>query len=97
MGCEYIVVISFKAPHGLSDIGTFQLGEDVDFAFDTFNNFKGDADVSGNPIILTELIKREGNLLPIPLKSISCTLEQCADNCKVLVRDLFKRELLKNK
>jgi hypothetical protein len=89
MDSTYNIAISIKSPEGLLEIGSFLLGTNTDFAYSTFNNLKGNVAISNDTIIRIDLIKKEEGSLPILLKTIGCTLNQYAENCKIIIRDLF--------
>jgi len=90
MDTIYTIVISVRALQGMLEIGNFFLGADVDFSHSVFGNLKGDLTSKEDALIRIDLEMKEEGILPIHLKSISCTLNQYAENCKIITRDIFK-------
>jgi hypothetical protein len=90
MGTIYTIVISIRTLQGMQEIGTFFLSADADFAYSVFYSLKGDLISKEDALIRIDLEKKEDGILPVRLKSISCTLNQYAENCKIITRDIFK-------
>ena len=90
MDTIYTVVISIRTLQGMQEIGTFFLGTEVDFANSVFDSLKGDLTSKDDVLIRVDLEKKEEGILPVRMKSISCTLNQYAENCKIITRDIFK-------
>ncbi len=87
---SYHLTVNIQTPKGMLEIGRFFLGTDKSFAEDTVNELKGSDDLVKYPSIRLDLLNIESNKLPVCLKSIGCTLEQYASNCKVLTREAFR-------
>ena len=75
---------------GMLETSTFYLGADKDFANSVFDSLEGDVTGDDNVLIRMDLEKKEKDILPLRLKRISCTLNQYAENCKIITRDVFK-------
>ena len=90
MESKYTIVISVRTLHGMLEIGSFFPGTDVEFAHNVFNSLKGDITSQEDAVIRIDLEKKEEGILPRRQKSISCTLDQYAENCKIITRDIFK-------
>jgi len=90
MDTIYTIVISIRTLQGMQEIGTFFLGAQVDFALGVFGNLKGALISEEDALIRIDLEMKEEGILPVRLKSISCTLNQYAENCKIITRDIFK-------
>lgn len=90
MDTTYNIVISIRTLHGMLEIGTFFLGTDVDFAQRVFDGLQGASILEDDALIRIDLEKKESDILPARLVSISCTLDEYAENCKVITRDIFK-------
>jgi len=71
-------------------IGTFFLGPDTDFAHSVFDSLQGGLTATENVLIRVDLEKNGDGVLPVRLKSKSCTLNQYAENCRIITRDIFK-------
>ena len=57
---------------------------------DVFGRLAGTQQVSLNSVMTVDLIKRE-NGIPYPLDLKHCTLDQLAENVKLITKELFKR------
>ena len=86
----YSIVISIRTLQGMMEVGNFHLGTDEDFAHSVFDNLQGDLTADDDVMIRVDLEKKAKNMLPVRLKRISCTLNQYAQNCKIITRDVFK-------
>ena len=75
---------------GMLETGTFYLGADKDFANSVFESLEGDLTSDEDVLIRIDLEKKEKDMLPVRLQRISCTLNQYAENCKIITRDVFK-------
>ena len=72
------------------EVGNFYLGADEDFSNSVFDNLLGDITTDEDALIRIDLETEAKNMLPVRLKRISCTLNQYAQNCKIITRDVFK-------
>ncbi len=79
MDTIYTIVISIRTLHGMQRVGTFFPGTDADFAHSVFDRFKGDLTSKEDALIRIDLEKKKEGVLPVRLKSISCTLNQYAE------------------
>lgn len=93
----YSVVVNIRTLKGMQEIGTFFIGSDTGFAHSIFDGLVGDPTLNGEPIIRIDLVIKTGKTPPILLKSLMCTLNQYAENCKVIARDTFTFFTLENK
>ena len=90
MEVVYNVIVNIKIVKGMLEIGSFFLGDDIDFASGVFNNLKGDPEVKDDTVMRLDLVKKEENDLPLLLYSKSCTLDEYTENCKIISREVFK-------
>ncbi len=74
----------------MQEIGIFFLRTDDEFAHNIFDSLKGNPASGDDALIRIDLEKKADGILPVRLKSISCTLNQYADNSRVITRDIFK-------
>jgi hypothetical protein len=89
MDSQYNITISVKTPGGMLGIGNFFIGNDSDFAHTTFNNLKGNKDEQG--MLRVDLTEKPPKPYPGKrLKSITCSLDQYVENCRIITRDAFK-------
>ena len=90
METVYTIVVSIRALKGMLEIGTYFLGADEDFAHAVFDSLEGDVTSKEDALIRIDLERKEEHILPVRLKSISCTLDEYAENCRVITREVFK-------
>jgi hypothetical protein len=85
------VVVNIGTPRGWVEVGCFCLGCDAPAALATFTKLKGNPN-AGRPFNLRlDLLKQtDDDSLPELLSSVGCTLNEYAENCRVITRDLFK-------
>lgn len=86
----YNIVVSIRTLQGMMEVGNFYLGTDEDFVQSVFDSLQGDLSADDDLLICIDLENKSNGLLPVRLKRISCTLDQYAENCKIITRDVFK-------
>ena len=74
----------------MREVGTFNLGDDKEFVLGVFESLEGDITNEDDALIRIDLEQKDDHTLPVRLKSIRCTLDQYAENCKIITRDIFK-------
>jgi len=89
METTFYIVLTMRTADGFETFAKFFTGNDRDFAHNVFNKLKGDENTNEESILHIELIETK-NELPINIKIISCSLEELAENCKIIVKELFK-------
>ncbi len=94
MKTRFHLVLNLRTTHGYESFGRFALGSDRVAAYALFGQLKGHTEVTeGSPLSLDLVEESEG--LPLNLKMLTCTLEELADNVKIITRETFKRCNLK--
>jgi hypothetical protein len=88
MDTQFCLIITLKTTKGTENIGRFHLGDDREKALAIFRKLKGTSDV-GEAMLSIEFRETKEEL-PLNLKMISCTLDQLAENCKLITKELFK-------
>ena len=78
-----------KTPKGFESFARFYIGNKVELARQLFDNLKGSGDEIEDCILQMDLIETQNNL-PVDIKVIGCTLEEMAENCKVIAKEAFK-------
>ena len=85
-----------KTVEGLKSFAKFFIGDDRQRAFAIFQNLKGTRDVSETNVLYVEFLEAKAGL-PANLDMLSCTLNELAENCKTITKELFKSENFENK
>jgi hypothetical protein len=89
MDTLFCLIITMKTAKGAENIARFHLGDNREKALAIFRKLKGTTDVSETNMLSIEFRETKEEL-PLNLKMISCTLEQLAENCKLITKELFK-------
>jgi hypothetical protein len=89
MDTLFCLVITLKTPGGTENIAHFHLGTDRKKAIAIFQKLKGTTEINENNVLSIEFRETKEDL-PVNLKMISCTLEQIAENCRLVTKELFK-------
>jgi hypothetical protein len=86
---NFYIGLNIKTGNGFQTFGKFFLGSDIRFADNIFRKMKGTKKITKDTIINLELTETK-NELPQNIQMISCTLEELAENCKIITREIFK-------
>ena len=85
----FYIVLNLKTSQGYECIGKFFVGDNEASANHVFKQLKGNTKVTEKSILQLDLMESK-NGLPVNLKMISCTLEELAENCRIITRELFR-------
>lgn len=89
METQFYILLSLKTPHGFADYGQYFFGNDRGAAYELFRQLKGSEDLQDNCLLHIDLMETADEL-PVKIKTICCTLEELAFNCKLIARDIFR-------
>ena len=93
METKYLILLSMKTIIGPESFGQFFIGNDRAAANALFRKLKGTPDADERNVLYLDFMEtRDG--LPLNLKLITCTLEQLAENCKLITKEIFKMKNL---
>ena len=85
----FYITINLKTANGYECIGKFFVGDDEESATQIFRQLKGRSKVTEKTLISFDLMEsRHG--LPVNVKMISCSLEDVAENCRIITKELFR-------
>jgi len=87
---EFYIVLNIKSGKDFQTYGKFFLGNSRKFADSIFKKLKGNKKVSNASLLYIELMETK-NELPINIQVISCTLDELAENCKMITKETFKQ------
>ncbi|TWV91719.1 hypothetical protein [Chitinophaga pinensis] len=90
METTFHILLHLKTSDGHENIGRFFLGGDRTMADKLFSQLKGNPDVTDQCGLCIEFIEMRDNL-PYNMEILSCTLDQLAENCKIITKAIFKR------
>ena len=94
METSFCIVFNIKTTDGYETYGRFMLGKNREFAYDVFNKLQGEDMPDETSVLSIDMIELK-NGLPLNLKLISCTLDQLAQNVKIITKEIFKAYNLK--
>jgi len=87
---EFYVVLNIKSGSDFKTYGKFFLGNSRKFADAIFKKLKGNKKVSNASVLYIELMETN-NELPVNIQVMSCSLEELAENCKMITKETFKQ------
>lgn len=88
MDTTFYIVLSVKKEGGSESFGRFYLGNNRDDAYAIFRKLQGRKTVSDKNILFIDFIETVDGL-PVNLNMMTCTLEQLAENCKIITKEIF--------
>ena len=87
---EFHIVLNIKSGKDFQTFGKFFLGNHRKFAESVFKKLKGNKKVSHASVLYIELMETN-NELPVNIQVLSCTLDELAENCKMITKETFKQ------
>ena len=91
METQFYITITLKTHKGLESFAKFFIGNNRHRAFEIFKQLKGSSDVKKKSILYFDFMEIEKGL-PVNLDFIACTLNQLAENCRIITKELFISE-----
>jgi hypothetical protein len=89
MQTTYYLLMNLRTSAGLENYGRFYLGNHRDNAYAIFGMLNGRADISQQNTLFVELMETKDGL-PVNIQLLPCTLDELAENCRIITRELFK-------
>ena len=89
METTFYIVLNIRTAAGFESFAKFFVGNKSEFAYELFKELKGSLDNSDDYVLQLDLMETRENL-PLNLQMIGCTLEQVAENCKIIAKETFK-------
>lgn len=89
METVFYIVLYIKTPRGFEHFARYYIGNKRELARALFAKLKGTTEYPENCILQMDLMETRDNL-PVNIKLIGCTLEEMAENCKVITKEAFK-------
>jgi regulatory protein YycH of two-component signal transduction system YycFG len=86
---KFCIALNIKTGKEFETYGKFFLGTDKKFAQSTFNKLVGDHNITDGHVLQLDLIETR-NELPLSVQMLSCNLEQLAENCRIITKEMFK-------
>lgn len=83
------IILNIRTCNGFECFGKFFLGYKREFASHIFSMLKGKKNIDEKSILQLDLSETI-NGLPASMQMISCSLEELAENCKIITKETFK-------
>jgi hypothetical protein len=81
--------LNIKTSNGFECFGKFFLGNKREFATAIFDQLRGEKNLEEKSILQFDLVESI-NGLPASIQVISCSLDELAENCKLITKETFK-------
>jgi hypothetical protein len=89
MRTTFYVILRLRTADGFEAYGSFNLGNDREFAYRTFGQLKGRELPQETDMLQMDLMETKAGL-PVNLRVISCSAEEIAANVRCITREMFK-------
>lgn len=89
METAFYIHLYTKTPKGFERFARFYLGNRKELALHLFDKLMGSSEEIDDCILQMDLMETKNNL-PVNIKVIGCTLEEVAENCKMIAKEAFK-------
>ena len=86
---QFYILFSQKTSSGYTTYGQFWLGYDRSVATDIFSQLK-ESEKDPSQLMLHLDFMECIDEIPVKIKTICCTLEDYASNCKLIAKELFR-------
>jgi hypothetical protein len=85
----FYLLLSIKTGDGFESFGKFNLGNKRKAATEVFRQLKGTSKVDEKTMLTIDFVETVKGL-PVNLQILGCTLEEVANNCKIIAKETFK-------
>lgn len=85
----FYIVLNLRTGTGYETFGKFFLGDNRKTAMSIFDQLKGVRNVDEKSILQLDLMESI-NGLPVNMQMMSCSLDDLAENCKIITRETFR-------
>lgn len=93
MASTFHIVLNIKTPAGFQSFAEFNVCNDRKAASKIFGLLKGDRKVNEKNVLQLDL-RENSNGLPVNIELLTCTLEELAENCRIITKEIFKYHTL---
>jgi len=95
MKTQFYILLSLATPRGFENYGHYDFGHDRDAADKLFGQLQGSEALTPKAKLHIDLMETVNNL-PVRIKTICCTLDQLAENSKLIAREIFRQKNLED-
>lgn len=85
----FYLLLSIKTGDGFESFGKFNLGNKRKAATEVFRQLMGTSMVDEKTMLTIDFVETVKGL-PVNLQILGCTLEEVANNCKIIAKETFK-------
>jgi hypothetical protein len=89
MQTHYCISFHVKTSTGYETFGKFFIGDNRKTANTIFSKLKGTETVDEGNVLHMELCEMREQL-PVNIQLLTCTLDELAENCRTITREIFK-------
>ncbi|HEX2629053.1 MAG TPA: hypothetical protein VHM26_08580 [Chitinophagaceae bacterium] len=89
MQTHFCIKLNLKTPTGYETFGKFSICENSKTAHSIFSKLKGTSKVDERNVLYIELCEMKDEL-PLNVQMLTCTLDELAENCRIITREIFK-------
>ncbi len=93
MRTTFFIELNMKTPTGFECIGSFDIGDNRQFAIRLFSQLAGHPTPDDASVLHLDLVEKYRGL-PLGLEVISCSMEDLCANVRTITRELFKQRSL---
>jgi hypothetical protein len=93
MDTTFYIELTLKTANGLESFAKFFVGNDRQRAHILFRKLRGSRNASEKDVMYIGFMETKKGL-PVNVDMITCTLNQLGDNCKIIIKELFKMHAL---
>jgi len=90
MKTKFYILLSQKSCSGFTAYGEYWLGSDQQEARRIFGLLKGSQEISNEALLHLDFMETVDGI-PLKIKTLCCTLDEYACNCKIIAKETFKR------
>lgn len=84
----FYIHLNMKTLTGYERFATFSLGSDRETAEALYKKLKGTKQVDQSGVLYLDFVEEKDGL-PLNLQMLGCTLDQLADNTRIITKELF--------
>lgn len=88
MDTQFYIVLNLQTSKGPESFARFFIGNNRQRAYDIFLQMKG-TEVDEKNLLYLDFMETVESL-PVNLNMITCTLDQLAENCRIIIKEVFK-------
>lgn len=90
METGFYIILNIKTATGFEKYGKFFIGHDPAVAQAIFKSLKGMEDAEERNLLQLDFMEMKDSL-PLNVKMLSCTLDEMAENFRIITKETFKR------